>query len=332
MKKISALTNEQREFIFKETAYKMNVQPVVIEKDYWVCLVLDFLFNHSSFKDAFIFKGGTSLSKCYGIIERFSEDIDLILKWSTLGIEKEEIYKVRSKTQNSKFAENLNSKCIQYLKDNFIEKFLHELNEYLGYEIEAKFDEFDKQTINIFYPSIYRDEYIKPFIRLEIGPVSLQNPEVTCSIKPYCANYYSRFFDYFEFNVPTISIERTFFEKLLILSNENDRPLDLKRPSRYSRHYYDVCKIFESSYKEKILSNKELFDEIKVFKNLFYRSGWSKYDSVTLKNIVIVPNASLQEFLKRDYKMMENMFFGKHPSFDELINKINEVQKTLNNL
>lgn len=332
MKKISALTNQQRKFIFSETAYKMNVQPVVIEKDYWVCLVLDFLFNYSSFKDSFIFKGGTSLSKCYGVIERFSEDIDLIFKWSMLGIEKEQIYEPRTKTKNNKFAENLNLKCIEFLKSTFIGKFNDELSQYLGFKIDVKFDDFDQQTINIFYPSIYEDEYIKPFIRLEIGPVSLQNPEVICSIKPYCSNYYSKFFDYYEFNVPTISIARTFYEKLLILSNENDRPIDSKRPARYSRHYYDVCKIFESSFIERILSNNELFNEIKMFKNLFYRSSWSKYDKVTLENICIVPNPSLTDFLKRDYKMMENMFFGNHPSFEELLSKLTLIQEKLNNL
>ena len=85
MKNIIRLNKQQKLLLFETTARQMKVSGVVIEKDFWVCVVLDYLLNKSKYSDYFIFKGGTSLSKCYAVIDRFSEDIDLVLKWDYLG-------------------------------------------------------------------------------------------------------------------------------------------------------------------------------------------------------------------------------------------------------
>jgi hypothetical protein len=93
------LSEEERRTLFRNTAQKMGVHEAIIEKDFWVCFVLEYLFHQSRFKNHLIFKGGTSLSKCFGLIRRFSEDIDLILDWRILGYEKSEPWAERSKTK-----------------------------------------------------------------------------------------------------------------------------------------------------------------------------------------------------------------------------------------
>lgn len=95
---LAKLKDKDRELIFRNTANKKKVNEAIIEKDFWVVLVLDYLFNKSKYKDAFTFKGGTSLSKGYSLIRRFSEDVDLILDWTIFGIPEDEPYEERSKT------------------------------------------------------------------------------------------------------------------------------------------------------------------------------------------------------------------------------------------
>lgn len=85
MYSIARLPEDERRILFRNTAQKMGMNEAIIEKDFWVCLTLDYLFHRCEWKDVFTFKGGTSLSKCYGLITRFSEDIDLILDWRAIG-------------------------------------------------------------------------------------------------------------------------------------------------------------------------------------------------------------------------------------------------------
>lgn len=103
MKRIISLSQERRQLLFETTAREMKISSVVVEKDFWVCVVLNYLLNESQYKDYFIFKGGTSLSKCYDVIKRFSEDVDLILKWDKIGFKDEEVFLNRSKNQDYKF-------------------------------------------------------------------------------------------------------------------------------------------------------------------------------------------------------------------------------------
>ena len=117
MKTVLNLSQEQRNTIFEVTAREMHVRPIIIEKDFWVCVILNYLFNESKFKDVLIFKGGTSLSKCYGVIKRFSEDVDLIIKWDALGFNDKDVYKERSNTQNSKFETQMNERGAEFIQN-----------------------------------------------------------------------------------------------------------------------------------------------------------------------------------------------------------------------
>ena len=103
MNNIARINSNDRKALFQNTAAKMGLTEAIVEKDYWVCFVLDYLFHRCKWKDSIAFKGGTSLSKAYGLIERFSEDIDLILDWRVLGYEKDEPWEKRSNTKQDLF-------------------------------------------------------------------------------------------------------------------------------------------------------------------------------------------------------------------------------------
>ena len=106
--------------IYMETAAELGMSGAAIEKDLWVCFVLSIIFSDSNMKDIFRFKGGTSLSKAYGLIHRFSEDIDLILDWRKLGFSKDEPWQKRSNTAQDKFNKEANTKAALYIRNKIL--------------------------------------------------------------------------------------------------------------------------------------------------------------------------------------------------------------------
>lgn len=123
MYKIARLSSKDREALFRNTANKIGMTEAIVEKDFWVCWMLDFLFHRCRWKQHLAFKGGTSLSKAYGLIKRFSEDIDLILDWRVLGYGKNEPWDERSKTKQDLFNKEVNQRAESFLKKSFFQNF-----------------------------------------------------------------------------------------------------------------------------------------------------------------------------------------------------------------
>lgn len=331
MKTVLNLSQEQRNTIFEVTAREMRVRPVIIEKDFWVCVILDYLLNKSKHKDALIFKGGTSLSKCYGVIKRFSEDVDLVLKWDVLGFNDKEVYQERSYTQCSKFEVEMNQKGAEFIHNEIKIDLIKNLSPLIhGITIES--DDKDPMVLYVSYPHVGNDQYIKSAIKLEIGPVAAKTPTEKIVIRPYYNNYFKLEGDDTDFNVKTVSIARTFWEKILILYAETNRPAEKKMPARYFRHYYDVAMIYKSQYFERIVENLDLFEEVKFFKNKYYRTSWSKLDECKLSSISLVPNTDRLKELEKDYQSMKDMFFEGAPKFEDIICDLTNLESVLNSL
>lgn len=327
MKRIISLSQERRNILFDTTAREMKVSSTIIEKDFWVCFVLNYLLNESKYKDHFIFKGGTSLSKCYDVIKRFSEDADLILKWDMIGFKDEEVFKDRSKNQDYKFEISMNEKGASFiqneLKQDLIENFANKID-----YMEILSDEKDKMVLYVKYPASFKDTYIPSMVKLEIGPVAAKTPTEVKQIEPYCFRCFN-VDDKQPFRVEIVSIARTFWEKLLILYAETKRPLDKKMPIRYSRHYYDIYMIYKSNYFPLIMSNTELFEEVKTFKSKYYRTSWSKIEQCSFKNIAIVPTEARLKELEDDYNNMKEMIFENRPSFEEIVKGLHDLEYIL---
>ena len=117
---IAKTTDQERSDLFRITASEMVLEPAIVEKDFWLCYLLDYLFHRSEFKDSIIFKGGTALSKAFGLIERFSEDVDLILDWRLVGYGLNEPWEERSNTKQDKFKLETIERTNDYLANTFV--------------------------------------------------------------------------------------------------------------------------------------------------------------------------------------------------------------------
>lgn len=323
---------EEQRTIFRNTAQKMGVHEAIIEKDFWVCLILDYLFCRSRFREHLTFKGGTSLSKCFNLIERFSEDIDLILDWRLLGYEKDEPWRERSKTKQDAFNKEANAKAEGFLANEFLPGFISDLSAIIGKEARAEIEQSDPQTISFYYPQLFGVASILQSIRLEIGALAAWAPAVEKSVKPYIFEYYPKLAQVPSFSVITSSVERTFWEKVTILHHEANRPEQLDMPMRYSRHYYDLHCIAQSEYKAIAIRQLRLLQKVVVFKMKFYPRAWAKYEEAVPGSIKLVPPGFRFEALRNDYKGMTEMLFGQHPTFDEVMQSVSSLETEINQI
>lgn len=214
MNNIAKINSNDRKALFHNTAAKMGLTEAIVEKDFWVCFMLDYLFHRCKWKDSIAFKGGTSLSKAYGLIERFSEDIDLILDWRVLGYEKDEPWENRSNTKQDLFNKEANRRTKVFLKDTFMPSIAEDLSKETTAPFECYIDETDPQTVVFAYQRDFSDTAILPVIRLEIGALAAWTPAEIREITPYAAIKYPRLFRQPTTDILTVLPERTFWEKV----------------------------------------------------------------------------------------------------------------------
>lgn len=326
MKKVAALRAEERAEIFRETSAGKGITPAAAEKDFWLCWMMMIIFEHPELSKLLKLKGGTSLSKCYGLIDRFSEDIDLILDWNVLTDENPN--EQRSNTQQNIFNEELKEQTNKYIK----ESFLSILNEAINSICEAVIDQNCGHVINIIYPKAFDDEYLRPEIKLEIGARASMMPSAEFTVQPYAAEVFPLVFDQRVVNVIAIKAERSFWEKVTILHVEAHRPSTKKQPDRYSRHYYDVYKMLETQASTDALNDFALLEDVVSFKKRFYPRAWANYDTAVPETMKLIPPKEMIDKLKADYKMMEEMIFGVYPDFDTIIESLREFEIRLNKL
>lgn len=324
-----ALVNERRA-LFRNTSQKMNIHEAVIEKDFWVCLTLDYLFQRCIYKNRFTFKGGTCLSKAYNLIQRFSEDIDLILDWRVLGYRMTEPWDVRSKTKQEEFNREANERTILFLRDTLLPQITEELSDIIGEKAELSINKDDPQTIIFNYPHIFTAEAILQGIKLEIGALAAWSPVSVKTITPYAAEKYSRAFKKPNTEVLTVEPERTFWEKATILHHEANRPVNSLMPQRYSRHYYDLYCIAKTEIKDRALSNFELLRKVSEFKMRFYPRGWARYQVAKPGTLKLLPPAHNMNLLEEDYENMREMIFGPFPEFKEMMDALTKLENEIN--
>ena len=330
MRKIAVIEPKDREALFRNTSAKMGVSEAVIEKDFWVCYVLDYLFHRCPWKDHLAFKGGTSLSKAYDLIKRFSEDIDLILDWRVLGYSIVEPWEARSNTKQDAFNKEANERAAAFLRDEFIPAITKDLSVELALPVKCEIDPFDLQTVKFVYPNSFSDTAILQEIRLEIGALAAWTPAAEQTITPYAAEYYGRVFEQPSTQVLTVLPERTFWEKVTILHREAFRAENSTLPSRYSRHYYDLYCMAKSPVKDRALADTDLLARVVAFKDKFYRCPWARYDLAKPGTMRLIPPEYNIPKLIDDYDHMQNMIFGKKHDFEEVLGILRQLEQEIN--
>ena len=315
---------------YEQIAEQTGVSAFAVEKDWWVSRTLQIIFQMPIAKHL-VFKGGTSLSKAWKLINRFSEDIDLAIdkeffEGYTGDLSKSRITKLRKEagayTTTSFFNE---------LKQEFAMKGLNELNFEV---IEAEESDQDPRIIEIFYPNIITPptEYMMPRVQIEIGCRSLREP---FSIKEFGALvdevYSDRDFAEPLFEVPTVDPERTFLEKLFLLHEEFHKPDDKMRVDRLSRHLYDVFHLAKSGIARNAIGNKTLYETIVNHRHRFSRVAGVDYNTHNPEKLNPVPPPAIIDLWKSDYaKMLQDMIYEINaPTFDDLINNLNDLKTML---
>jgi hypothetical protein len=330
MYRLAKLKDEERKLIFRNTANKMKVNEAIIEKDFWVVLVLDYLFSQSKFKKAFTFKGGTSLSKGYSLIRRFSEDIDLILDWTIFGIPENEPYEDRSNTQQNRYNQVINVKATTFIKNTLLDEIKTGLSNMLGYEADMECDKTEENIIVFKYPRLFGHDSILNTIKLEFGPLAAWTPSEVIGVSPYINDYYPNVMNQPYAKVLTVKPTRTFWEKATILHHEAHRPSTSKIPDRYSRHYYDLYMMSLGISREGLLEDLDLLDRVVELKKKFYPRGWARYDLAKKGTLKLVPDQYRIDELEKDYKAMQDMLFGDIPSFNEIMDSLRDLEKKTN--
>jgi len=325
MNNIPKLLQKDRDELFQETASLMNTTNAIVEKDFWVVWTLEKIFTDVRLKDILMFKGGTSLSKVFNLIGRFSEDIDLILDWNL--VTNEDPYKKRdSKNKQNKFNEQLNQDAIVYINDIL----LPIISKLVGKYCKCSIGDDDKFSIIINYPSSFEDKALLPHILLEIGPLASWLPSSTYEISPFVADKFPKLFKQPKCTVNTIVAKRTFWEKATILHQEVNRDESKKIPLRHSRHYYDLAMMAQSEVRDEALNDIELLENVVEFKKLFYPSNWANYEDAKVGTLRLLPPEFRYKELKADYQSMQNMIFDKKIEFEEIISVLKNLEEKIN--
>lgn len=324
MLELAKRSDSDRNDIFISTAVKIGLNNAIVEKDFWVCWMLELLFHHCDYSNNLSFKGGTSLSKGYGLIERFSEDIDLILDWRILEYGLNEPWIKRSNSAQDKFNKMANEKTEIFLETKFMPhlKKIVSIQGIKNYKLYI--EDSDKQTIRFVYPQLFSDESLVQEIRLEIGSLAAWTPLTSRYISPFVSEKFPNIFSKPNTLVRTVDAKRTFWEKATILHAEAHRT-GTKIPQRYSRHYYDLFMLYNSHIKNEAFADFELLQKVAIFKQKFYHSNRSKYNEANREGLKLLPHEEKINDLIKDYKSMQSMIFGKKISFEEILDGLEKM-------
>ena len=326
MDRIALMSDEKRNELFALTAERRGMRSgAIVEKDFWVTWVLGRLFASPLLGTRILFKGGTSLSKVFGLIERFSEDIDLILDWNEVVTENPN--SERSKTKQDQF-----NKAVPALSRKYIvSRVLREVERLMEGICSATVEEGAPDVINIRYPSGFGDAYLRPEIRLEIGPLAQWLPNARYQVTSYAAEAFPELFAEPSCEVQVIKAERTFWEKATILHQEAHRPEGSPFPARYSRHYYDLSMMAEEQdVRRSALDAPDLLESVVAFKMKFYPRGWARYDLARAGTLRLLPPERNMDALRDDYAAMREMVFGRYPDFDSVTSTLKDLQVEIN--
>ncbi len=234
----------------------------------------------------------------------------------------------RSKTKQIDFNDSLNEKAHKFLISDLLPKFEQLLQPICTCELEQN----AQLTINVNYPVVFSDEYLRPQILLEIGPLAAWLPFSQYSITSFAAECFPHLFNQATCNVKTIVAERTFWEKSTILHHEANRPEESRLPLRYSRHYYDLAMLALSSIKPSALEQFNLLKNVVEFKQKFYPRTWAKYDECLISKFKLIPPDYRIFALNADYKQMRIMIFGNYPEFNEILSILQALENEINKL
>lgn len=317
---------------------RINLPAASIEKDFWVCWTLRELFALPEWGVSLTFKGGTSLSKGWKLIDRFSEDIDIVIARDFLGFGgDDDPLNASSRKQVRKGLESLKSVCQERIQAGIypalLEQFKCKLQDTASWSLELDPDDPEGQTILFRYPTAFAaaNAYLRPVVRIELGARSDTEPSETPEIQPYLSEAFPDVFKDCRFSVRAVAPERTFWEKAMLLHEENFRPPDKPRKARLARHYYDLWSLITKGVADKAMADEGLFQRVAAHRAIFFRQNWVDYETLRPGSLRILPSEDQLAAWRGDYQSMRQvMFFGDPPRFDQILSVVGDFEQRFN--
>jgi len=305
----------------------------VIEKDFWVCWTLNLLNEIPELKGNITFKGGTSLSKAWGLIERFSEDIDIAINRKVFGQEPPHgAENAISNTQRKTRLEELEDKSAKFIR----EVLLPILHEKIAVHLNpADFtlrliEKGNEVNIEFEYPGTLKNELggLLPVVLIELVPRADEIPNEERKITPIIYEVFEDLLGEGSFNISTLTPERTFLEKLLFI-HETLEGFN-KGSERKSRHYYDLLKLYKAGVFERIKNNRELLQMVVEHRQTFFRYNTLDYTGILSNGVRVLPKKESWTDWRGDYTRTAVMIYNNIPSFEELMSFAEQLENEFN--
>lgn len=331
MDRFPKLSADRRRIFFQEGQQRLGLASASIEKDFWVCWTLQKLFSLPEWGERLTFKGGTSLSKCWKLISRFSEDIDIVIDRHYLGFGDETLSNNRQKKLVRKCRQRVHEELRPLLHDHLSRALPEDIQWNL---VPADEDEApDNQTLLFQYPSVFEGTatYLRPVVKIEMGERSETVPVETPSLRSYLAEAFPDVLHDGSFSIKTVAARRTFWEKAVLLHEEASRPSDKQRRARMSRHYYDLWCLIRNKVSDEAISDKGLFERVVRYNELYFRKTWVDYNLLCRGSLHLMPRADELAEWRKDYESMrKEMFVDEPPKFDEILAVVQQFEVHFN--
>lgn len=329
---------------FDTTAQRLGTAPQNIEKDFWVCWTLDALFNGlQEGGPRLLFKGGTSLSKGFGLINRFSEDIDVTVFRDDIGepATLAELDALSGKKRRARL-DGIRDACQAYingpLRAELMAILQHRL-EAAGLDpgagrVEADDTDADGQTLLVWYPAATpRVDYVRAAIKIESGAKSALDPNSAVPVRPYVDDDLPAL----DLTVPavrTVDPERTYWDKVVILHGLRrwfDKRGELRGGGqRVSRHYYDLHRLAATPVGTAAIAEKALGADCVAHARMFFNRPDYDLASAAPGSFALRPHDAMIDQLRADYRAMQGMIFGDPPAFEAVLASIATLEARLN--
>lgn len=336
MKGFLDLSMARRREVCEEAQARLRLRAASVEKDFWVCWTLRELFSLPDVGPRLTFKGGTSLSKSWKLIERFSEDIDVVIDRDFLGYGGNASPEAAPSQKKRRHAlDQLRVSCQAHIRDALAPALKARIAQALGaegWQLESDPADADGQTLLFRYPAAFDGGgYVAPVVKIEMGARSDIDPAEAPEIEPYLAQAFPDLLGPSRFAVRTLAARRTFWEKAMLLHEETYRPAEKRRGRFLSRHYYDLWCMIRQGVSEQALADTGLFERIAAHREVFFRYNWMDYDTLRPGSLRLMPARDQFPAWQRDYDAMrEAMFFGKTVEFVDILMVIEEFQNKVN--
>jgi len=315
----------------------MGLNPASIEKDFWVCWILRELFTLPGTGPHLTFKGGTSLSKGWKLIERFSEDIDVVIDREFLGFGGERSPEAATgSNERRRRLEALKAASQKHIRESLAPTLERQLRDRLpdetAWTLSDDPEDPDGQTLVFEYPSAFpATGYLRAAVRIELGARSDIEPSATPSIQPYLTEALPDALGPSTFTVQTLDPKRTFWEKSSLLHEEAYRAGGNAPAARLARHYYDLWCLIRAGVGDAALAEPELFSRVVAYRAVFFRRTGEAQDALRPSSLRLLPAVERRPDWKRDYETMrETMFFGESPEFEEILRVVGEFERRFN--